>query len=77
MTARAKQRRSAADETTLASLEAHHGAFKHLREICESHGLQDALPAAFGKLFEAAMARGHGADDFTVLHSFMGATGRG
>lgn len=76
MTARAKRRHYAADETTLASLEAHHGAFQHLREICASHRLNDALPAAFGKLFEAAMARGHGGDDFTVLHSFMGAVPR-
>jgi 3-hydroxyisobutyrate dehydrogenase-like beta-hydroxyacid dehydrogenase len=72
LTGRARQRRYAADETTLATLEAHYGAFKHLQEICETQGLNRALTDGMARIFEPAMARGHGGDDFTVLLSFMG-----
>jgi len=57
MVERTRARRFAGDETTLASLEAHYGAFKHLREICGQRGLDDALSSAWGRLFEAAVAR--------------------
>jgi 3-hydroxyisobutyrate dehydrogenase-like beta-hydroxyacid dehydrogenase len=76
MVARVVRRHYAADETTLATLGAHYGAFKHLREICAQRGLEDALPAAFGKLFEAAVEAGHEPDDFTALHKYMGAATR-
>ncbi|OJH34016.1 NAD(P)-dependent oxidoreductase [Cystobacter ferrugineus] len=63
--------RFAGDEKTLATVEAHHGALRHLIELCEEHGIHHAVPAAFGQLFQAALQAGHAQDDFAVLNKFM------
>lgn len=63
--------RFAGDEATLATVEAHQGALRHLLELCEERGIHHAVPAAFDQLFQAALQAGHAQDDFAVLHKFM------
>lgn len=69
--ARIGQGRFAGDETTLASVAAHHGALHHLLELCEAHAIDRSVPAAFAGLLERAIAAGHAQDDFAVLHTLM------
>ena len=47
--------RLAGDETTLATLDAHYGAFRCLLELCEERGLNRVVPNAFDQLFKAAL----------------------
>lgn len=70
---RLRLRRFAADETTLATLEAHNGTFRHLIELCEERGLDRAIPDAFDRFLSAAIAAGHAPDDFAVLSRFVSA----
>ncbi|WNG32770.1 NAD(P)-dependent oxidoreductase [Archangium violaceum] len=63
--------RFAGDETTLATIDAHQGALRHLLELCKEHRIHHAVPAAFDQLFQAALQAGHAQDDFAVLHKFM------
>jgi 3-hydroxyisobutyrate dehydrogenase-like beta-hydroxyacid dehydrogenase len=69
---RAAEGRYAADEHTLATLAAHHGAFRHLHEIGRDRGLDPSLLDAFARLFEKAHERGHEDDDFAVMHALLG-----
>lgn len=64
---RAAARRFAGDESTLASLGAHYGAFQHLLEVCEARDLDTALPMAMDGIFRQALARGRSEDDFAAL----------
>jgi 3-hydroxyisobutyrate dehydrogenase-like beta-hydroxyacid dehydrogenase len=59
--------RFAADETTLATIDIHHGALRHLLELCKEHGIHSGVPDAFDQLFQAAVKAGHGPDDFAAL----------
>ncbi|MFP2905626.1 NAD(P)-dependent oxidoreductase [Pyxidicoccus sp. 3LFB2] len=68
---RVQQRRFAADETTLASIEIHAGALHHLLELCKERGLDRAVPEAFDQLFQKAIRAGNGPDDFAALMRFM------
>lgn len=68
---RLQRRHYAADETTLASLGAHYGAFQHFAELSAEQNLHRAVPDAFGQLFRAAIDAGHAEDDFAVLGTFM------
>lgn len=63
--------RLAGDEATLATVESHHGALRHLLELCKEHGLNRAVPNAFDQLFQVAVKAGHAQDDFAVLSKFM------
>lgn len=68
---RARDRRYRADDDTLASIAAHHGAFQHLMSVCRERQLNRALPDAFDGIFRAAIAAGHLHDDFAALVPFM------
>ncbi|RKH08626.1 NAD(P)-dependent oxidoreductase [Corallococcus sp. CA047B] len=68
---RVQQRRFAADTATLATIEVHAGALRHLLELCKERGLHRAVPEAFDQLFQAALRTGHGQDDFAALTRFM------
>jgi 3-hydroxyisobutyrate dehydrogenase-like beta-hydroxyacid dehydrogenase len=68
---RFQQRRFAADETTLATIEIHAGALRHLLELCKERGIHRAVPEAFDQLFQAAIQAGAGQDDFAALTRFM------
>lgn len=70
-TTRIEQGRFAADESTLASIESHVGALHHLIELCRERGIDHAVPDAFDRLFNKAIAAGHTQGDFAVLHRFM------
>jgi 3-hydroxyisobutyrate dehydrogenase-like beta-hydroxyacid dehydrogenase len=59
--------RFAADETTVATIDIHHGALQHLLELCKEHGIHSGVPDAFDQLFQAAVKAGHGPDDFAAL----------
>ena len=63
--------RLAGDETTLATVDAHYGALRHLLELCKEQGIHHAVPDAFDQLFQAAIKAGHAQDDFAVLNKFM------
>lgn len=71
LSGRLERRQFAADETTLATLGAHYGAFQHLVELCTERGIPRAIPDAFGAIFRAAIDAGHAEDDFAVLSRFM------
>jgi 3-hydroxyisobutyrate dehydrogenase-like beta-hydroxyacid dehydrogenase len=71
MLQRIEAQKFAADEHTLSALDAHDGAFQHVRALCAEHGLNRAVPEAFEQLFAAARAAGHAQDDFSVLSKFM------
>jgi 3-hydroxyisobutyrate dehydrogenase-like beta-hydroxyacid dehydrogenase len=68
---RVVQGRLAADDSTLATLETHYGAFRHLLALHEERGLHDALPRAMERVFQPAMEAGHGSDDFSVLSRYL------
>jgi len=68
---RIEEGRLAGDEATLATVDSHYGALRHLLELCKEHGLNRAVPDAFGQLFQAAIKAGHGQDDFAVLNKFI------
>lgn len=68
---RVVQGRLAADDATLATLETHYGAFRHLLALHEERGLHDDLPRAMERVFRPAMDAGHGQDDFAVLSRFL------
>jgi 3-hydroxyisobutyrate dehydrogenase-like beta-hydroxyacid dehydrogenase len=68
---RIQKRQYAGDEATLATLDAHFGALRHLLELSKDKRLQLALPEAFDRLFRLAIEAGHAQDDFAVLNKFM------
>ncbi|WP_164011897.1 NAD(P)-dependent oxidoreductase [Pyxidicoccus trucidator] len=68
---RVQQGRFGSDATTLATLEIHHGALRHLLELCRERGLHREMPEAFDRLFQKALQAGHAQDDFAVLSRFM------
>jgi 3-hydroxyisobutyrate dehydrogenase-like beta-hydroxyacid dehydrogenase len=68
---RVREGRFAGDERTLATVEAHHVAAHHMLELCKEHRLNLAVPSAFEQLLRAAVAAGHGQDDFAALHNLM------
>jgi hypothetical protein len=68
---RIEEGRLAGDETTLATLDSHYGGFRHLLELCREHGIPHGVPDAWNEIFQAALAAGHGQDDFAVLQKFM------
>ena len=68
---RIEEGRLAGDEATLATVDSHYGALRHLLELCKEHGLNRAVPDAFDQIFQAAIKAGHGQDDFAVLNKFM------
>lgn len=63
--------RFAADESTLATIEIHYGAFRHLLELCRERGLDRTVPDAFDRLFRSAIAAGRAQDDFAALSKHM------
>jgi 3-hydroxyisobutyrate dehydrogenase-like beta-hydroxyacid dehydrogenase len=63
--------RLAGDEATLATVDSHYGALRHLFELCREHGIDRAVPDAFDRLFQAAVEAGHGQDDFASLIQVM------
>ncbi|WP_034851031.1 NAD(P)-dependent oxidoreductase [Inquilinus limosus] len=68
---RVRQGRLVGDEATLASVGAHHAAFRQLLELYRERGLDGTVPDAFDRVFRAAIAAGHDADDFAVLSRFV------
>jgi 3-hydroxyisobutyrate dehydrogenase-like beta-hydroxyacid dehydrogenase len=73
---RLRGRSSSSDAATLATVDSHYGALRHLLELCKEHGLNRAVPDAFDQLFQAAIKAGHSQDDFAVLNKFMRRAGR-
>jgi 3-hydroxyisobutyrate dehydrogenase-like beta-hydroxyacid dehydrogenase len=69
--ARIHAKRFVADEATLAGIDAHYGAFRHLVELSEEHGVDPTVSAAFDRVFRKAIDAGHAAEDFAMLHTFM------
>ncbi len=69
--ARARDGRYRGDDATLASLAAHHTAFRHLHDLARERGLNLTVANAFDGLFAAAQARGHHDDDFAALIPLM------
>ncbi|WP_426752308.1 NAD(P)-dependent oxidoreductase [Myxococcus sp. Y35] len=59
------------DEATLASLEVHHIAFKHLLDLCEESNIDRSIPDAMEVFFQKALKSGHAPDDFAVLSRFL------
>jgi 3-hydroxyisobutyrate dehydrogenase-like beta-hydroxyacid dehydrogenase len=68
---RIQKRLYQSDEATLASLDAHVGALRHLLEVSKDRGIRSTLPEAFEELCRPAIAAGHAQDDFAVLNKFM------
>ena len=68
---RIEDRRFAGDDATLATVDSHYGALRHLLELCKQHGIHRAVADGFDQLFRAAIKAGHGQDDFAVLNTFM------
>jgi 3-hydroxyisobutyrate dehydrogenase-like beta-hydroxyacid dehydrogenase len=68
---RIEEGRLAADDATLATVDSHYGALRHLLELCRERGIHRAVPDAFDQLFQAAINAGHAQDDFAVLSKFM------
>lgn len=68
---RVDEGRLAGDAETVATVEVHHGAFRHLLELCQDRRIHRALPEAMAPLFQAALQAGHGQDDFAVLTRFL------
>jgi 3-hydroxyisobutyrate dehydrogenase-like beta-hydroxyacid dehydrogenase len=68
---RIEERRFASDEETLATLDSHYGAFRHLLELSKEHGIHHAALDAFEQIFKAAIRAGHAQDDFAILNKFM------
>jgi 3-hydroxyisobutyrate dehydrogenase-like beta-hydroxyacid dehydrogenase len=64
---RIRDGRFAADETTLATIDIHHGGVQHLLELCKEHGIHSGVPDAFDQILQAAVKAGHGPDDFAAL----------
>jgi 3-hydroxyisobutyrate dehydrogenase-like beta-hydroxyacid dehydrogenase len=71
LVARIHARRFAADETTIASLDTHYSAFRHLADLSEEHGIAPAVIAAFDRMLRMGIDAGRAADDFAVLHTFF------
>jgi 3-hydroxyisobutyrate dehydrogenase-like beta-hydroxyacid dehydrogenase len=59
------------DESTLATVDAHYGAFRCLMDLCRERGVSQVVPSAFDHLFRAAIEAGHVQDDFAVLSKFV------
>lgn len=68
---RVRHGRLAGDEATLATVSAHHAAFRQLLELYRERGLDPTVPDAFDRVFRAAIAAGHAGDDFAVLGRFL------
>ena len=68
---RVRDGRLEGDAATLASLDAHYGAFRQLRALCRERAIDPTLPEAFDQLFGRALAAGRAADDFAALSAFM------
>lgn len=69
--ARIQGNRLSADAATLASLEVHHIAFKHMLDLCKARGIDRSLPEAMEGIFQEALKAGHAPDDFAVLSRFL------
>ncbi len=63
--------RLSGDEATLATLDSHYGALRHLLELCKERSIPHAMPDIFEQPFQAAIKAGHAQDDFAVLSKFM------
>jgi hypothetical protein len=68
---RIEDRRFAGDEATLATLDSHYRAFRHLLELCKEHGIRHSVLSGFDQIFQAAVEAGHVQHDFAVLRRFM------
>lgn len=73
--ARVRSRRVEADAQTLATVEIHYSAFRHLLELCSERELDATVPDAFDRLFQAALRSGHVQADFAVLGKVMAGPG--
>ena len=69
--ARVADKRLAGDATTLASIAAHCGAFRHMLADSRTQGIEVGAAEAWKGLFERAVAAGHADDDFAMLSRFM------
>lgn len=65
--ARVRDRRFASDESTLASIDTHFGAFRHALATCRERKIDASIPAAFDRFFQVAIKAGQGQDDFAAL----------
>lgn len=63
--------RLAADAETLASIGVHSVALNALVQLCQERSLDQAVPAAFARLLQRAIAAGRADDDFAALDAFM------
>lgn len=71
MIARARGKRTVADESTLSTVEVHYGALHHLSDLVRLHSLDPALVEAYEGAFKRAVAAGHLHDDFSAMTLFM------
>lgn len=59
-------------EATQATLDAHHGALRHVLAICEQRGLDRTVPEAFDRVMRRGVEQGLGPLDFTALTQIIG-----
>ncbi|WZX21325.1 NAD(P)-binding domain-containing protein [Myxococcus stipitatus] len=68
---RIQQNRLLADDSMLASLEAHNLAFQHLLALCKERGIHRGVADAMYSVIEEAIKAGHGKDDFAILTRYL------
>ena len=68
---RIRDGRLAGDATTDATLETHSASLRHLIDLCREASVHHDVPEAYDRLFQAALADGHGKDDFAVLSRYL------
>lgn len=68
---RIAQRRFAADETTMASVDICHASARLIHEMSQQHGLHLGLTTALDGLFQRARDAGHAQDDIAAVYPFV------
>jgi 3-hydroxyisobutyrate dehydrogenase-like beta-hydroxyacid dehydrogenase len=68
---RIAQRRFAADETTMSSVETCHASVRLIHEISKEHGIHLGLTEALEETFERSSGAGRGPDDLAAVYQGM------
>jgi 3-hydroxyisobutyrate dehydrogenase-like beta-hydroxyacid dehydrogenase len=68
---RVEEGRLSGDADTVATVDAHYGAFRCLMELCKDRHIHLGLPNAMEPVLRAALHAGHAQDDFAILSRFI------
>jgi 3-hydroxyisobutyrate dehydrogenase-like beta-hydroxyacid dehydrogenase len=68
---RVDEGRLSGDAETVATVDTHYGAFRHLMELCKDRHIHLGLPNAMEPVLRAALHAGHAQDDFAILSRFV------